>query len=112
MPLKFRVQGEQLEPVPYLTETEESLFFKHGTKNIQSDPRDYLKQLEKEKMTEEWKSKAPKQATWFSKHPTQILKQSKRVWKWSVEVRKGKAWLLYFCNRPQIIDSTILPRTN
>ena len=46
-------------------------------------------------MTEEWKSKAPKQATWFSKHPTQILKQAKRVWKWSVEVRKGKAWIYY-----------------
>ena len=42
-----------------------------------------------------WKQKAPKQAKWFTKHPTQVLQQAKRVWKWSVESGKGKAWLYF-----------------
>ena len=62
---------------------------------LQGDPRDYLKKLEKAHMKDMWKSKAPKQAEWFVKHPTQVLKQAKRVWKWSVESGQGKSWLYF-----------------
>jgi hypothetical protein len=46
-------------------------------------------------MAKVWKEKAPTQAKWFTKHPTQVLKQSKQVWKWAVESGKGKSWLYY-----------------
>jgi hypothetical protein len=46
-------------------------------------------------MCQIWKKKAPKQAKWFSKHPTQVLKQAKQVWKWALESGKGKSWLYY-----------------
>ena len=46
-------------------------------------------------MCQIWKKKAPKQAQWFSKHPTQVLKQAKQVWKWALETGKGKSWLYY-----------------
>jgi hypothetical protein len=66
----------------------------HGDIIVQGD-RSYLKRLEKEHMIRVWKDKAPKQAKWFTRYPTQILNQSKQVWKWSVESGKGKAWLYF-----------------
>ena len=63
--------------------------------NEQGDPRSYSKRLESDHMIKVWKEKAPKQAQWFTKHPTQVLKQAKQVWKWSVESGKGKAWLYF-----------------
>jgi hypothetical protein len=92
---KFRLQGESSPPAPYLWETEEALLFKHGKVSVQGDPRTYLKRLETDLMIRIWKDKAPKQAKWFTKHPTQILKQAKQVWKWSVESGKGRAWLYF-----------------
>jgi hypothetical protein len=92
---KFRIQGELSKPTLYLWESEESLLFQHQNKNVQGDPRTYLKNLEKELMSKIWKEKAPKQAKWFTMHPTQVLKQSKQVWKWAVESGKGNAWLYY-----------------
>jgi len=44
---------------------------------VQSDPRDYLTRLETQKMIDDWKFKAPKQATWYLKHPTQVVKHAK-----------------------------------
>jgi hypothetical protein len=80
---KFRLIGESSAPAPYLWEAEESLLFKHSNKNVQGDPRAYLKKLEKEYMIKVWKEKAPKQCRWFTKFPTQVLKQSKQIWKWT-----------------------------
>jgi hypothetical protein len=53
-----------------------------------------LKQLAKKKMAETWRTKT-RQGEWFTKHPTQVLKQAKLVWKWSVECGIGRAWLFY-----------------
>jgi hypothetical protein len=92
---EFRLQGELSEPALYLWEAEESLLFQHQNKNVQGDPRLFLKKLEHELMCQIWKKKAPKQAQWFTKHPTQVLNQAKQVWKWAVETGKGKAWLYY-----------------
>ena len=92
---KFRLEGERSVPALYLWESEEFLLFQHLGKNVQGDPRSYLKNLEKERMAKIWKEKAPTQAKWFTKHPTQVLKQSKQVWKWAVESGKGKSWLYY-----------------
>jgi hypothetical protein len=91
----FRLQGESSKPALYLWETEESLLFQHQNKNVQGDPRLYLKKLEHEQMCQIWKRKAPTQAEWYSKHPTQVLKQAKQVWKWALETGKGKSWLYY-----------------
>ena len=46
-------------------------------------------------MMEIWKTKAKKQAQWINRYPTQILNQSKRVWKWAIEEGKGSAWIYY-----------------
>jgi hypothetical protein len=92
---KFRLKGEKSPPAPYLLETEELFFFQHNSLVVQGDPRDHLKQLEKDYMMKTWKEKAPKQAKWFTKHPTQIAKQAKGVWKWAVESGRGKAWLYF-----------------
>ena len=88
---QFRLKGESSEPAPHLWETEEGLLFQHGNVTVQGDPRSYLKRLEKDQMLNIWKEKAPKQRKWFTKYPTQILQQSKRVWKWSEESGKSKA---------------------
>jgi len=90
---RFRVLGETSKPSPYLLATEEALLFEHKHVIVQCDPRDYLKRLEKEIMKDLWKKKAPKQSEWVSKHPTQIMKQAKRVW--IVETSQGKAWLYF-----------------
>ena len=92
---KFRLIGESSTPALYLWDSEESLLFKHSDKNVQGDPRSYLKKLEKDLMTKSWKEKAPKQSEWFAKFPTQVLKQSKQVWKWAVESGVGKSWLYF-----------------
>jgi ribonuclease HI len=91
----FRLLGEASQPAPYLLETEESLLFFHNNLLMQGDPRDFLKSLEKQAMIDTWKTKAPKQASWFLKHPTQVLKQAKQAWKWSVERGTGEAWLYF-----------------
>jgi hypothetical protein len=91
---EFRLLGEASQPAPYLLETEESLLFKHNENIVQGDPRDYLKRLEKEHMIKKWKTTV-KQSEWFVKHPTQVLKQAKQVWRWSVECGQGKAWLYF-----------------
>jgi hypothetical protein len=46
-------------------------------------------------MINEWKAKAPKQSTWYLKHPTQVTKQSAHVWKWSIEIGDGAAWIYF-----------------
>ena len=91
----FRLKGEKSPPAHYLLETDELFFLQHNNLVVQGDPRDYLKQLEKDFMMKTWKEKAPKQAKWFTKHPTQVLKQAKRVWKWSLDSGRGKAWLYF-----------------
>ena len=92
---RFRIKGESSQPAPYLLETEESLLFQHKNIVVQGDPRVYLKRLELQKMIAEWKEKAPKQAGWYLKHPTQVTKQAKNVWKWSTESGNGDAWLYF-----------------
>ena len=103
----FRNLGESSKPAAYLLDTEESLLFQHDHVSLQGDPFDYLKKLEKAHMKDVWKSKAPKQAEWFVKHPTQVLKQAKRVWKWSVESGQGKScytlYLLFVNGYPQLL---------
>jgi len=70
------------------------LFCQKGD-NVQGDPRAFLKLIEKQQMMEIWKTKAKKQAQWINRYPTQILNQSKRVWKWAIEEGKGSAWIYY-----------------
>jgi len=91
---KYRLEGESVGPVPYIVSTEEPLILQFEGSNVQGDPRKFLKQLEKEKMADIWRTK-DKQAAWFIKHPTQVLKQAKLVWKWSVESGAGRAWLFF-----------------
>ena len=74
---------------------EEGLILKHGDNNIQGDPREYLKSLERDRMLEIWKAKAPKQAEWISEYPRQIVKQAKKVWHWAVERGEGQAWVYF-----------------
>jgi len=57
-------------------------------------PRRFLK-IEIQYMKKIWEQKAPKQARWTSQYPTQILKQSKRVWTWAAAAGKGSAWIYY-----------------
>ena len=91
----FRIRGKKTAPSPYLSNFEEAFSFVHGAIRIQSDPRVYLKRLELQYLARKWKTMAPRQAEWFIKFPTQIINQSKRVWKWSVESGNGKAWLYF-----------------
>ena len=46
-------------------------------------------------MLEFWKSKAPKQSAWFTKHPAQVMKQANRVWHWSIQAGDGRAWVYF-----------------
>src|SRR6185503_19149632 len=80
----YRRTGENLPSRDYFTEFEEPFVFQHNTKNIQGDPRPFLKKLEKEAMFLIWKEKES-QAQYVSKYPTQVMKQSKRVWKWAIQ---------------------------
>ena len=72
----FRLLSANDVPQKYLTSTEEIFILSHDEKVIQSDPRTYMKNLESELLSKDWKRKAPRQVEWFLKHPTQILKQS------------------------------------
>ena len=48
---KYRLEGESVGPVPYIVSTEEPLILQFQGSNVQGDPRKFLKQLEKERMT-------------------------------------------------------------
>ena len=87
--------GQSQPAAHYFTEAEEAFVLKHKENVIQSDIRLYLKSLESDMMMAEWKKKAPKQAKWASRYPTQVMKQAKRVWKWSIEKGDGAAWLYF-----------------
>jgi hypothetical protein len=89
----YRSLGETRGPVLYFTQAEERFILTHKGKSIQSDTRSYIKSVEKEKMIDMWKLKAPRQQEFFSAYPHQIQQQAKRVWKWSVEKGEGQAWL-------------------
>ena len=91
---KYRLLGESIGPVPYLVSTEEPLILEFQKSVIQGDPRSFLKQMAKKKMAEIWRTKT-RQGEWFTKYPTQVLKQAKHVWKWSTECGIGRAWLFY-----------------
>lgn len=91
---KFRLHGESIGPVPYLVSTEEPLLLESQGLIVQGDPRKFLKKMTKERMANIWRTK-PKQAEWFIKHPVQLLKQAKQVWKWAVESGNGRSWLYY-----------------
>ena len=78
----------------------------YNAKNIQGDPRPFLKKLEKEAMFLIWKEKES-QARYVSKYPTQVMKQSKRVWKWAIQRGEGKAWLYFIFGVCQGFRSTI-----
>ena len=91
---KYRLHGESIGPVPHLVSMEEPIVLEYQNSIVQGDPRSFLKQLAKKKMTEIWRTK-PRQGEWFTKHPTQVLKQAKLVWKWSTECSMGRAWLFF-----------------
>jgi hypothetical protein len=92
---EYRRQGELKPPCSYFIDTEEMFYLEHKGLSIQGDARSYLKSLEKEIMLQSWTRKAPKQAKWTKQFPVQVLKQAKRVWKWSVERNEGSAWIYY-----------------
>jgi len=81
---QYRRIGENLPSRDYFTEFEETFVLRHNAKNIQGDPRPFLKKLEKEAMILIWKEKES-QSRYVSKYPTQVMKQSKRVWKWAIQ---------------------------
>jgi len=91
----YRNLGEKRGPVLYFTQSEEPLILAHNGKSIQGDIRSYIKSIEKKKMTDIWKLKAPRQAEFFGYYPRQIQQQAKQVWKWSVEKGEGQAWLYF-----------------
>ena len=88
---EYQRQGELKPPCLYFLDTEEMFHLEHKGVSIQGDVRSYLKSLEKEIMLQLWSQKAPKQAKWTKQFPVQVLKQAKRVWKWSVERNDGSA---------------------
>ena len=92
---EYRRLEEKKPACPYFTEAEEQYVLQHKRVNIQGDARSFLKSLERQQMLEIWMKKAPKQAQWMTQYPTQIMKQSKRVWRWSIEEGKGSAWIYF-----------------
>ena len=92
---EYRRQGEMKPPCLYFTESEEQYLLKHNKIHVQGDPRSYLKSLEQEQMLKSWKSSAPKQAKWFTRYPTQVLKHANNVWKWAIERGEGAAWIYF-----------------
>ena len=44
---------------------------------------------------EAWIAKTKVQSQWIRKHPTQILKQAKRVWDTSIHCGDGRAWVYF-----------------
>ena len=49
----------------------------------------------------------------IKKFPTQIMKQSERVWKWSIEANDGRAWIFFIfaaCRWLPTVDASM--RTN
>lgn len=86
----FRLLSASDAPQKYLTSTEEIFILAHDEKVIQSDPRTYMKNLESELLSKDWKRKAPRQVEWFQKHPTKILKQSKLVLQWATKKGDGR----------------------
>jgi len=91
---RFRVLGEHRAPRDYFTESEERFLLRHNNINIQGDPRQYLKNIEREVMISEWKGKDT-QGEFIRQYPTQIMKQAQRVWKWAIERGEGRAWLYF-----------------
>src|SRR6185436_6002869 len=51
--------------------------------------------LEESFMIEVWKSKAPRQAEFFSQFPVQFKKMARQVWNWSIVQGDGNAWLYF-----------------
>jgi ribonuclease HI len=92
---EYRRKGENKAPTPYFIESEEQFIFQYGSLNVQGDPRSFLKAREKEQMINIWKNKAPKQAQWFLKFPTQVQKQSKKLWRRAIELDRGSAWIYF-----------------
>ena len=90
----YRRRNQNKPDIEYFTDSEEIFILVHEGKNIQGDPRGYLKTLEKKVMLSTWRGK-PTQGKFVSKFPTQVLTQAKRVWKWSIEAGEGHAWLYY-----------------
>ena len=91
----FRQRGELSDPHPYFTLAEEQVVFQYNENIIQGDSRELLKSIEKEKLMEAWIAKTKVQSQWIWKHPTQILKQAKRVWDTSIHCGDGRAWVYF-----------------
>src|SRR5690348_1001060 len=67
--------------------------------------------MENELLINIWKKRAPVQATWFSKHPTQIKNQANTVWQWAIKKGDGRAWVYFIlavCQwYPRTTESTL-----
>ncbi len=81
-------------PESYFMDHEEEFLLRFNNQIVQGDPRDFLKQREKATMLQVWKEKE-KQGEWIAKFPSQIIKQAERVWKWSIEMNDGRAWIFF-----------------
>jgi len=91
----FLVSGDRRSPSLYFSEAEERFVFMHQAWCIQGDPRSYLKSLERDKMIDIWKQRAPRQVEFFKAFPQQVLRQARLVWKWAIEKGDGEAWLYF-----------------
>jgi len=74
--------------------SEESFILRHKGRVVQGDPREYLVKVANEKLLEYWE-RLERQGEWIKRHPKQIMRQAKRVWKWSVEAGDGRAWIYF-----------------
>ena len=91
----YRAEGEHVDPIPYFTLAEEKIIFQYHGNNIQGDVREVMKKIEQETMVEVWTKRTKVQSLWFQKHPTQILKQAKRVWQSAILKGEGSAWVYF-----------------
>jgi hypothetical protein len=93
-------EAEQLEPIPYYAIGDTLVELCHNGNIISQDVRKFLTALEKTEMLAEWKA-APRQGQLLSLFPTKLIKYSKKVWKWAIELRNGHIWTYFMLSALQ-----------
>jgi ribonuclease HI len=91
---------EHEKPIPYYAIGDTFVELSHDGKIPAQDIRKFLTGLEKAEMLAEWKA-APRQGQLVSLFPTKLIKHSKKVWKWSIELRNGHIWTFFILSSLQ-----------
>jgi hypothetical protein len=100
MAKQYLKEAEQLAPIPYYAVEDTLVELCHNEKIVSQDIRKFLTGLEKAEMLEEWKA-APRQGELVSLFPTQLMKHSKKVWRWAIELRNGHIWTYFILSALQ-----------